>query len=241
MSKENKKAAKFYPNKAENRCAYRNCNNRRGDNGVILFCFPDKTKKAEKYEKWFHNSGINKENTTWRLMICNSHFHGEDFTTYEHQKLLPRAVPIDYRLIEKDVHQPFDPTKVEKVYTNNMSANYLNFIKTEITEEDDSESEKCEEFTFDPTKLKRVYTSNSPHVSKVIKNEDDESDTEKKDLHDSFEFEAIKIEVKEEEEDSFESGKVKSVYIDNSCTESVVIKTEIIIDESERENTILPD
>lgn len=224
MSVENEKTARVYQNRAENRCAYRNCNNRRGDNGVILFCFPNKAKKAEKYDKWFHNSGIKKENTSWRLMICNSHFNGEDYTTYEHQKLLPRAIPIDYRLVDKDVHHPFDPTKAEKVYTNNMSRNFLNFIKTEIiTEENDGESEKCEEITtFDRTKLKRVYGSNSPHVMKISKKneeDDDESDNENKDLHES----------------------VKSVNINNSCVKIDVIKTEIIIDESERENTILPE
>lgn len=46
-----------YPNKSENRCAYKNCNNRRGDEGIVLFCFPNKTSNAEKYDKWCIHSG----------------------------------------------------------------------------------------------------------------------------------------------------------------------------------------
>ncbi|XP_051168300.1 uncharacterized protein LOC127286051 [Leptopilina boulardi] len=174
MSLKKPRIPKYYPNKALNRCAYKNCSNRRGDEGIILFCFPNRKTNIKKYEKWCQNSGVKKENTTWRLMICNTHFHGEDYTTYEHQKLLSRAIPIDYRLNEKDLCHPFDPTKVEKVYANNTCKNILNIIKTEIKEED-SDSETDGYHPFDPEKVKRVYTCKN--IMNIIKTEIIENDS----------------------------------------------------------------
>lgn len=99
-------------------------------------------------------------------MLCNNHFRGEDYTTYEHQKLLPRAVPIDYRMVDTE-HFPFDPTKVERVYSNTSFPKLLNINHSE-------------QFPFEPEKVEKVYTNNSTtKMMNIIKSEitfDDDDD-----------------------------------------------------------------
>ena len=55
-------------------------------------------------------------------MICNKHFCAENFTSFERQRLLPDAVPIDYRQLDNAIHCPFDPSSAVRVYGKNDRA-----------------------------------------------------------------------------------------------------------------------
>ena len=62
-------------------------------------------------------------------MICNAHFRETDFTTFEHQKLLSMAVPIDYRQSDIAIDSSFDGSGVIRVYSNNK---FISSVKNEL-------------------------------------------------------------------------------------------------------------